>query len=304
MQYNRHTVLVAWGGSFLHIQQLTYFVAIQKTESFSLAADDLCVSQSTISKQIKALEDELGTILFNRKSRTITLTPAGQDFLVYAERMLQHYEDVHSAMKRHVQPDQGSLTIAAIPVMAQYGMTSKVAAFCKTFPHIHLNIIEIENDLILSMLRNAEIDLALVRDNYVPEEFETYPLINDELALIASERHPFAKRMSIDLAEAAHEQFILLNQTSGIYQTCLDECRKAGFTPNIKFTSSRIETMIGWVSQDMGISMVMRKVMEHFRLDGVRIIPINNPAYSTLVLAAPKQRTLSTTAKVFLKYMQ
>lgn len=83
------------------IAQLQYFLTIRKYLSFSNAADELCITQSAISKQIKSLEGELNTLLFDRRTRTISLTPAGEEFVLYAEKILANYNEMMSNMKKH-----------------------------------------------------------------------------------------------------------------------------------------------------------------------------------------------------------
>ncbi|MDT3425583.1 DNA-binding transcriptional LysR family regulator [Paenibacillus forsythiae] len=289
----------------MHIQQLIYFMAIKKYQSFSLAADELCLTQSALSKQIKALENELNTLLIDRKTRHISLTAAGSDFAMYAEKLLENYNEMISNMKKHSLLEKGFLSVAAIPVMSQYGITSKIASFCISYPQIRLEITEKENDLILGMLRNSEVDVALIRVNYIPDDLvRMYPLMSDELTLVVPAAHPLAGRSGIELKDAASEKFILLNPASGIYRTCLEECQKARFTPDVLYTNSRIETIIALVAEGLGVSLLMKRVVEYFKPEGVSIVPLNNPAVSTLALAAPKHKELTPAAKAFIDFVR
>lgn len=289
----------------MHIHQLQYFLTIQKYLNFSLAAEELCLTQSSLSKQIKALEQELDTLLFDRKTRRITLTEAGKDFAVYAEKLLGNYNEMTFTMKKHALAEKGHLTVAAIPVMSQYGIASKIAAFCSMHPQIRLDITELENDLIIAMLRNSETDLAIIRMNYLPEDLAvTYPLLSDELVLVVPKNHPLADRDCVDLSEAAHENFILLNSASGVYRTCLEECQKARFTPRIRYTNSRIETILALVAEGLGVSLLMKRVLAYFKTEEVRIVHLCSPAVSTLALAAPKHKELTSAAKAFIEFVR
>lgn len=285
-------------------EQLQYFLMIRKYLSFSSAADELNITQSALSKQIKSLEAELNTPLFDRKTRSISLTVAGVDFAGYAEKIMANYNEMIANMKKHTLLEKGYLSIATIPVMSQYGVISKIAGFAHQFPHIKLDLIEKENDIILSMFRNGEVDIAFMRTNYIPEGFaDVYPLIDDRLALVVSRDHPLANRDSIDLSLTRSEKFILLNSTSGIYDTCLKECEKAGFSPNVLYTNSRIETIIELVAESLGVTLLMERVVSYFNHSKLRIIPLTIPVTSSLAIVKPKYKQATDSSQAFIQHM-
>lgn len=111
------------------IEQIQYFLSIKKYNGFSIAANELCISQSSLSKQIKALEKELDTILFDRTSRITTLTPAGEDFAIYAEKFLADYNNIILNMKKHSISKKYTLKIGTIAVLTQYGLASMNSCF-------------------------------------------------------------------------------------------------------------------------------------------------------------------------------
>lgn len=288
----------------MNIDELKYLLAVIKYKSFSLAADEMCISQSSLSKHIKNLEKKFDTILIDRKSRNLALTDAGRDFTAYAENILQTYNEMATSMKKHSLLKKGSIFLASIPVMSQYGIASTLASFSISFPHIHIDIVEKENDLILEMIRNSLIDLAIMRMNYIPEELViTYPLMEDELVMVTPKGHPLALRKSISLEETANEKFIFLNPTSGIYHTCVEECVKSHFSPNILYTNSRIETIIGLVAEGLGITLLMKRVIQSFDLSKLAVVPLNNKVQSTIALVTPKYKEVSDSTKAFIDYV-
>ncbi|WNS45583.1 LysR family transcriptional regulator [Paenibacillus sp. MMS20-IR301] len=288
----------------MNIVQLQYFLTIQSYMSFSSAAGELCITQSALSKQIKSLESELNTLLFNRNKRSISLTPAGEEFAVYANKLLANYNEMISNMKKHELLEKGYLSIATIPVMSQYGMTSKIAGFAAMYPEIKLDLAEKENDIIVSMLRNGEVDVAFMRTNYLPEGLaDVYPLAEDYLVLVVAEDHPLSPLKAVDLAQVQSQKFIFLNSTSGIYTTCMEECEKAGFTPDVLFTNSRIETIMELVAEKLGVTLLMNQVARYFDYPQLRIVPLTHPVTSTLAVVKPKNKQTTESIKTFMNYM-
>lgn len=272
--------------------------------SFSSASDELCITQSALSKQIKSLEIELNTLLFNRNKRAISLTPAGEEFAVYAEKLLENYYEMISNMKKHELLEKGYLSIATIPVMSQYGMTSKIASFASMYPQIKLDLVEKENDIIVSMLRNGEVDVAFMRTSYLPEGLtDVYPLMEDFLVLVVAKDHPLAKLDAVDLAQTKSEQFIFLNSTSGIFTTCMEECQKSGFTPDVLFTNSRIETIMELVAEKLGVTLLMNQVARYFDYPQLSIVPLIQPVTSTLAIVKPKNKQNTESIKTFINYL-
>ncbi|WP_312093456.1 LysR family transcriptional regulator [Niallia sp.] len=288
----------------MNIEDLRYLLAVSKYKSFSLAADEMCISQSSLSKHIKNLEEEFDTVFIDRKSRILALTEAGHDFIEHAIKILNDYNDMVIAMKKHSNLKKGRISLATIPVMSQYGLSPIIVSFSTAFPHIQIEMTEKENNFILEMIRNSAIDVAIMRMNYIPQGLvDTYPLVEDELVLVTSKNHHIAERKSISLEEVANEHFILLNPESGIYHTCVQECKNFQFSPKILYTNSRIETILGLVAEGVGVSLLMKKVIEPFDPSKLSIIQLNKKVASTLALVTPKHKKVSDGTKAFIDFV-
>ncbi|NFH69370.1 LysR family transcriptional regulator [Clostridium botulinum] len=266
------------------IEQIQYFLAIKKYNGFSPAAHELCISQSSLSKQIKALENELDTILFDRASRVTSLTSAGEDFYIYAEKFLDDYNNIIQSMKKHSISKKSTLKIGTIAVITQYGLTSTIAAFKSKYPTIDINIFEDENDAILTMLIKSEIDFAIIRDFNLPRNsFDVIPLANDELVVVTSNNHPLAKKKYISFDDLKNEDFIICSK-SGVYDICVKECTKLGFTPNVIHNINKIETILGLVSEGLGITLIVNNVLKPFGNSNISVHPLKKPINSNLAL--------------------
>lgn len=120
---------------FITIEQVKYFLALNKYKSFSLASEELCISQSSLSKQIKALENELNILLFNRTTRSISLTKAGKGFLIHCNKLIKDYDNAINSMKKYSLEKKSTLNIGTITVISRYSIISSIAAFKNLNPN-------------------------------------------------------------------------------------------------------------------------------------------------------------------------
>ena len=195
----------------MEIDHLKCFIEIENCMSFTTAADLLCMSQSSLSKKISALESELNVKLFDRSNNRVTLTPEGKKFSLYARKMLDYYNEMLNAMDDSPKTDT-DIRVACIQNMELYQVDRMIREFEHKNQPVHVDICETYATSALELLKKSAVDLAILRRCSVPESiFTAYPLLNDELLFICSANHRFADRTSIDLAEAAAEHFFLLD---------------------------------------------------------------------------------------------
>lgn len=290
---------------FITIDQIKYFLAINTYKSFSLAAQELCISQSSLSKQIKALENELDTLLFNRTTRSIDLTEAGEEFLIHSKTIIKEYNNTINSMKKYSTSEHPTIKIGSIPVISQYGIISSIASFKTLYPNVNIDVIEGERVDIIHMLDKGDIDFAFLRDFHIDKDkFQIHPLINDELVIITSKNHPFSSKKYIALENTINEKFIMLCSKSGLDKFCIEECEKCGFTPNIIYSINKIETILGLVSEDFGISLLMKRVISSFNKDKISINLLKKPVTNSLSLLYKKDKKLSNNEILFKEFIQ
>lgn len=287
------------------IEQLNYFFKLYECKNFSLASYELCISQSTLSKQIKALENELNTVLFYRNPRNILLTDAGEEFLIYAKKTMKEYNSILSSLKKYNNTTNTNLNIGAIPVITQYEITSAIADFKKLYPNIHINIVEDTSSNIFHKLINSEFNLGIVRDfNLSKDIFDKINLSDDELVLVVSKDHPLAQKSNVSLLDIKDEKFILLGPKSGIYERCMNEFNKHSLSPNIIAKLYKIESILGLVIENLGVTLLMRKVINSFNTSNLIIIPMKSPIKAKLTLVNQKDTTLSNSEYLFKNFIK
>ena len=287
----------------MELKQVTYFLTVAELGSFSAAADHLYISQSSLSKQIMALEKELGIELFDRSKRNIVLTEAGATFRKHAQRLNDEYKEMLANLKEYKRAP--SLSIVAIPVIAQYGITSYIAQFQSAFPNIQLMLEEREASTILPALNDHQFDLAFVRDNYLDvEQYHVLEVDRDKFMVTLSVKHPLATRTSISLSELANENFIMFDKGTIVHELAVDVCRQAGFVPRIFYASLRVESILGLVASQSGIALIMEKIFQYHKHPDVIAIPMRENVESKIVLVYPRGKKLSIPAKNFWEFIR
>ena len=288
----------------MDIQQIQYFLEVVQSGSFSEAADSLYTTQSSVSKNIQKLEKELGITLFDRSSRKITLTGAGQMIYENARQLSLCYEKLMHDVAAYTQQKNTHFSVASIPVMAQYNITGFIADFQESYPGIQLNIEEMEGIRILSVLKEGSCNFAFMRLENLKEtsDYEYIPIFHDQLAVILPERHPFSHCSQISLLEIASENFLLLDKVTLLYDQILAQCQTLNIVPHITYTSTRMENIMELVGKGRGISLMMEHAAHYVNNSHIRVIPLKEAFHSTIVLVRDKKRKLSPSEQLFWNY--
>ncbi len=193
----------------MELRQLRYFVKVAELLSFSEAARVLCVTQSTLSQQIKQLETELGTALFERTSHSVALTEAGEGILPNARQAL--YEAGLCAERIN---DLNSMTSGTLNIGVTYTFgpiaTEALLEFMKLHPKVKLNIFYKSVDELITMLREREIDMALAFKSAEPVEgIQSHILFQNYLAAVVNPYHPLASQDKVSLSDLEHYDMAL-----------------------------------------------------------------------------------------------
>jgi DNA-binding transcriptional LysR family regulator len=287
----------------MEFKQIEYFLQVVDSGSFSEAAYELYISQSSLSKKIIALEQEIGVSLFDRSKRKITLTPAGVKFLPHARKMEADYRAMIEEVAQY-KPTP-TLTIAAIPVIAQYGILSLISRFEHLHPEVHLVLEEREASEMMQDLNNHKYDLVFTRDNFLDmDNFDSVEILNDHLVVVLSLQHPLANRSQLSLTELNNENFIMFDKGTTVHEVTVNACRQAGFEPRIFYASLRVESILSMVASNSGVALMMKKIFDYHINPQLVEIPLIETISSRIVLASLKKRKLSPAANTFIDYMK
>ena len=287
----------------MEIRQIQYFLSIVDTGSFSLAADEFYISQSSLSKKIIALEKELGIPLFNRSKRKVFLTTAGEAFLEHARKIDVAYNAMIVDLKEF-KSDADSFTVAAIPVIAQYGITTYIAQFKEVYPNIPFTLEEMDGLNILPALEEQRFDFAFTRHNFLDDEkFTCLEICKDKLMVVVSKKNQYAARSKISLQELSKDNFIVFDRVTDLHKLIIEECKKAGYDPIIFYSSHRKVSVFSLVGANIGLALIPSRVYDYHKHPDVIAIPLEEHIECNMVLAYLKSRRLPEVAKIFIDFL-
>jgi DNA-binding transcriptional LysR family regulator len=288
----------------MDIRQIQYFLSIVDTGSFSAAADEHYISQSSLSKKIIALEKELGISLFDRSKRKVFLTDAGKAFRAHARKIDAVYKDIIVDLNGY-KTETDSFSIAAIPIITQYGITAYFARFQDLYPDIHFTLEEVHGLNIFPALEEHRFDVAITRHNYLDhEKFESFEIYKDKLLAIVSQKNRLAGRSSVSIKELSAENFIVFDKVTDLHQLIMDECKKAGFEPTIFYSSHRKVSVFGLVGANIGMALLPSKIYEYHKHPDVLPIPLEEDIETNVILAYLKNNKLPRSAEIFIDFLE
>jgi DNA-binding transcriptional LysR family regulator len=288
----------------MDLKQAQYFLAIVERGSFSAAAAHHFISQSSLSKRIIALEEELGVALFDRSKRQVSLTEAGEAFLTHAQKLNETYFSLISDLDDFKYEGE-SLTIATVPVITEYGITNLIADYRKHHPEVNIDIEELDGLNILPALDEHRFDLAFTRYNYLdPNQYESLMVHKDKFIVIVSKNNPLAEKSLLSLNDLRDQNFIVFDKVTGLQRLLIDECNQCGFEPTIFYSSHRKMSVFGLVGANVGIALTPLKIYEYHKTPEVTAIPLEETIYCHIVLVYRKNKKLPAAAVSFAEYIK
>ena len=276
----------------MDIDYIHEFVVLADTGNYMEAADKLFLTQSSLTRHIQKLEADLGVLLFDRSTRHIELNKYGNLFMPYARQISQLQKEYTTTFCNELNRERGTIRIGAIPVMAQYQITDILARFQQENRNFMLDIQEADSLKLIQMLRDEEIDFAVIRESDdASSAFCKIPITQDTLAALMPAGHPLAVKDHIELKQLYRDSFLLLGRDTFMYSLCVRECRSAGFEPHIAFTSNRVDNIIGLVSKGMGVGLLTKRPVmsaNHSEIVVVDILPAITTTISLAYLPGKK----------------
>lgn len=285
----------------MEINYIREFVVLAETGNFLEAAEKLFISQSSLTRHIKSLEEDLGTKVFDRTTRKVALNHFGRLFLQYAKEISRIQYEYTTAFYNETQGVHGNVKVGSIPIMMPYKITDVLSQFQRENSAFSLDVVEADSLQLVKMLRSGQCDFAFIRESDDSDnEFNKLPYATDILVALIPQTHFLANKEHIELMQLSHEPLLLLAKDTFMYSLCIGECRKAGFEPRVAFTGHRAENILDLVSKGMGIALLMKKASSSLIKPGVAVANIEPRINSVISLAYPKTATMTEAATHFL----
>lgn len=242
----------------MELRQLKYFITAAERSNFTEAASILNISQSTLSQQIKQLEDDLGIPLFDRIAKRVFLTEAGRLFLHHALDTVRKSEDGREMIRELNDVQAGSLIIGSTYGLSPL-LTQAVIGFCEKYPKIKITIEFGTSDQLLRLIAESKLDFALsfipVRQN---RNYASYPLFKSVLSLIVHQNHPSASQQTTTIADLANLPLVLPVKGYSIREF-LDKClSEANLVPDILLEMNDIDMLLKLVDTGKWCTVLMK----------------------------------------------
>lgn len=240
------------------LQQLSYFISVAEYSSFTKAAQHHFITQTAVSQQINALEQELGVRLFNRNNRVVQLTPAGNVFLKEAKLLVEQYDSAKKAAKRAEFGFQGSLKLGFLGPNERDFLPALLLDFRRQYPDVDIDLRQGTVYQLKEAVRNGALDLAF-NLNYSIEGFPgiCWQTVQKEpIYAIVPKNHRLADRESIRRAELADDDFVFIDrlEASYAYDAMFTDCVNAGFFPKIIAKAQSMEAAVMMVEAEIGVT--------------------------------------------------
>jgi LysR family hydrogen peroxide-inducible transcriptional activator len=240
----------------MNLRALQYFVKLAELKHFSKAAIACFVSQPTLSTQIRKLEDELGVQLVERSPKHIMLTPVGEEIAERAQLVLSDIDQIRAVARRSGNPADGVLRLGLFPTLAPYFLPHVVPALRKRYPNLRLQLAEEKTEKILRMLRQGELDAALLALPINNEGLELEILFEEPFVLALPSDHPLAGQTQVTVRDLEGAELLLLEEGHCLRAHALEVCALAKAHERVDFHASSMETLRQMVAADVGITLM------------------------------------------------
>ncbi len=243
----------------MQINQLVYFIALEKHRSFSKAAEELNITQPALSLQMQKLEEELEYKLLNRNKKPFSLTTEGELFLERACKIVNLMDELHNLAIETAEEVSGYLRVGIIPTVAPYLVPLFINTLLKTYPKLHLDIIELKTDEIIRQLKRGDIDCGILATPIKNKTLLKRPLFYEKFYLYVSDKHPLYEKEEVEVEDINLNELWYLQEGNCFQNQINSICQLSAQTDkkqHLVYRSNSIESLRRIVETKNGITFV------------------------------------------------
>ena len=289
----------------MEIHQLTYFVAVVETGSFTRAAERCNVAQPSLSQQIMKLEKEIGHPLFDRLGRKVALTDVGRQLLPRANAILDELQNIKVEIQIEIQEEYGALAVGFIPTVAPFVLPRVIRRFSQDFPNATLEVHEGLTDELIQKIIDAELDVGITSLPISNKLIQTEELLTEPLLVASTQKYDVVSRASIQVKELDDFPFIALSEVHCLGEQVQSFCYQQDLDLNIVCHTSQLTTVQNCVALGLGVSLVPRALAIIDPSDQIVYRSISDTAPQRKIAAATHaRRNLSYLARQFIEIVK
>ena len=272
----------------MDLRQLRYFVAVAEQGNISQAAKKIFLSQPALSRQIKALEDEVGQCLLERQAHSIRLTPAGEALLREGRELLQHAEQV---LERVRSSGRGlRLRVGYAPSLAAGLLSAAVGNFTQSHPKVHVELSDLSTTQMLAGLESEKLDVVLcVGQPHQTRGLKWTPLVRAPWRLAVNRRHPLARRSQVTPPEVAGEALLVYHQREypEYWELISGWLRDHRQRPRVAGEYDGAEDLMAAVESGLGVALVTTRMANLFP-NRARFLTLSSPPEPVCIVAGQR----------------
>jgi DNA-binding transcriptional LysR family regulator len=280
----------------VELAQLEAFIQVAHHRSFSRAAEALFLTQPSVTARIQSLERELGERLFERTGRSVTLTDAGRAFMPHAQRAMTAVQEGNDAIEAVRHGEVGSIRIGASSSIATYVLPAILKRFRESRPRVHIHLLTGSTEEMIEKLLAGEVHVAIALLNQHPE-LASQHLFNDDLVLVVSPQHPFARRGKVTVAEAGREPFLFFERSSIYHGLIYSTFLRVGVVPESVMELDSMEATKHMVEAGLGIAVIpemsVRREIQSGALARIEISDMEQPPTREVGVHILRNRAMS-----------
>lgn len=291
--------------SRLTLPQLSAFLKLAETSSFRDAATQLGVSQPALSRTIQHIETRVGVRLFDRDTRTVTLTPAGERLRPLAIRLLEDYDAVFRDLHEFVEGREGVIRIAALPSVAATFLPAAIESFQPRYPGVRFEIWEDVGEPVHHVVRESAADLGIAPPPDAASDLRYQELIKDSIVFVCRMDDPLADAVEHDWTVFADRRFIAMSPETGLRKMVESGFTQSGVLVERLFNCKQPATAAALIAAGQGLSALTRMTMAQITSPSLVWRPLVDPVVARSIgIVRHKGRSLSPAAQAFVRELE
>ncbi|WP_328396078.1 LysR family transcriptional regulator [Nocardia sp. NBC_00416] len=270
----------------MELRQLEYFVAVAEEQNFTRASERVHISQSGVSAQIRALEKELGTELFDRSARAVTLTVAGKAALEHARAALDAAGAVGQAVGEVIDLIRGTLTVGMVNGCTVTPLFDALATFHRSHPSVEISLSEDNSDRLVEAVRDGSLDLALIGTaDPTPDGLQSHTIIREKLVAAVPPGHPLAARRRVTLRDLVTHPIVCMPPGTGLRTVFDRACAAQDLRPVIALQAGAADAIADLAARGLAVAVLSDSMAARYRdrLTALAIDGAEKPALLALV---------------------